>query len=62
MAILDAAPVQDWIRAFDNWDRAQRRLNAAQPTLNQTLIEYLKADVENARLQLNAALKALNDG
>jgi len=61
MAILDASPFQNWMRAFDNWDRAQRRYDAAGRSGNNALISYVEADMESARLSLNAALKELND-
>jgi len=60
MALLDAGPYQDWIRAFDNWERAKSRFDAAGRTGNQALIEYLRPHVDRAQRELNAALKTLN--
>jgi hypothetical protein len=60
MAILDAGPFQDWIRAFDGYERAQRRYDAAGRTGNQALVDYLRPELEAASRDLNTAIKILN--
>ena len=60
MAIIDADPVQDWTRAFDTWDRAQRRYDAAAAMGHKQLIAQLGVELEKARRDYNAALTALN--
>lgn len=60
MAILDAGPFQDWIRAFDRQERAQKRYDAAGQTGNEALINYLRPELDEAGRELNAATKALN--
>lgn len=61
MAILDAGPMQDWIRAFDRHELSKRRWDAANATGNRALIDYLRGDVDSAARDLNAALKTLNE-
>lgn len=61
MAILDAGPFQDWIRAFDRHERAQKRYDAASRTGNEALINYLRPELDEAGRELNAATRALND-
>lgn len=61
MAILDAGPFQDWIRAFDRHEQAQRRHDAAGRTGNKALINYLRPELDAAARDLNTATKALND-
>lgn len=61
MAILDAGAYQAWIAAFDNWDRAQRRFDAAGRLGNGALTDYLRGNLERASRDYNAAIKALND-
>lgn len=53
MAILDAGPIQDWIRAFDSHERAKRRFDAASATGNQVLMNYLRQEMEDAARNLN---------
>ncbi len=62
MAILDAGTYQGWIKAFDNYDQAQRRLDAAGSTGNRESIGYLRGNLEKASREYNAAIKALNEG
>lgn len=61
MAILDAGPFQDWIRAFDRNERAQKRYDAAGRTGNEALIKYLRPELDEAGRDLNAATRALNN-
>jgi hypothetical protein len=61
VAIMDVFPIQDWISAFDTFDRAERRLNAAHATGHAALIEELQKDRERAAVALNSALKRLKD-
>ncbi len=61
MAILDAGPFQDWIRAFDRHERAQKRYDAAGRTGNEALIKYLRPESDEAGRDLNAATRALNN-
>ena len=61
MVILDAGPYQEWIRAFDNWDRAKRRFEAAGAQGNSALTDYLRGSLETARQEYNAAIKALKN-
>jgi hypothetical protein len=61
MAILDAGPFLDWIRAFDGHQQAQKRYNAAGGTGNDALINYLRPKLDEAARDLNAATKALNN-
>ncbi len=59
MAILDAGPVQDWIKAFDEHERAKQRWEAANRMANQALINYLRTDMDRAAQALHAAIRAL---
>ncbi|HCB76765.1 MAG TPA: hypothetical protein DEP91_11450 [Sphingomonas bacterium] len=61
MAILDAGPFQDWIRAFDRHERAQKRYAAAGRIRNEALINYLRPELDEAGRELNAATRALNN-
>jgi hypothetical protein len=61
MAMLDAGPFQEWVRAFDMHERAQRRYEAAGRTGNQALIDYLRPGLEETRRDLNTTIKALNN-
>ena len=61
MAILDAGPYQDWSAAWDNVDRAQRRLEAAKATGNSKLISYVEDSLKRAVAEYNAALQALQN-
>lgn len=61
MAILDAGPFQDWIRAFDRHERAQKRYDAAGRIWNEALINYLRPELDEAGRELNAATRALNN-
>jgi len=61
MAIVDAGPYQDWIRAFDQHERAERRHEAAWGIGNQALIAYLRLELDTAAKELNAATRTLND-
>ena len=61
MPILDAGLYQAWIAAFDNHDRAERRLVAAGATGNRDLIEYVRGLSEQAAQELNQAIRALNN-
>jgi hypothetical protein len=61
MAILDAGVYQDWIRAFDHWEQAERRYNAAAAFGNNALTEYLRRSLEAARQEYNAAIKAIKN-
>jgi len=57
---MDVGPIQDWIRAFDAYDRAERRYEAAALTGNKELIAYVASDLESARRALNTTLRTLN--
>ena len=59
MAILDASPFQTWMTAFDNWDRAQRRYNAAGQLGNQELVAYLRPLLDQAERAYHAAVRGL---
>lgn len=61
MAILDASPFEDWIRAFDNHERARKRFDEANTTGNKALINYLRQEVDDAAKNLNVALRILNN-
>lgn len=61
MAILDAGVYQDWIRAFDRWEQAQRRYDAGAAFGNSALTEYLRGSLETARQEYSAAIKAIKD-
>ncbi len=61
MAVMDAGLYQAWIRAFDNWDRAQRRFGAAGAINDAALTNYLRGDWETARREYNDAIKAVRD-
>lgn len=61
MAIMDVGLYQDWIAAHDNWDRARRRFDAAGQIGDAGLIEHLRIAVERARVDYNAATKAINN-
>lgn len=61
MAILDSGPFQDWIRAFDRHERAQKRYDAAGRIRNEALINYLRPELDEAGRELNAATRALNN-
>jgi hypothetical protein len=61
MAILDAAPYQTWISAWDNVERGRSRLVAAKATGNSKLISYVENALQKAVTEYNAALEALQD-
>ena len=61
MAIMDAGPFQDWIRAFDHHEQARKRYDAAGQTGNAALIEYLRPGLEDAARALNLATRSLNN-
>ncbi len=60
MAMLDASPFQEWVRAFDEYERAKRRWDAAGATGNQALIDHLRPELDEASRDLDAAIKTLN--
>ena len=60
MAIIDAGPFQDWVRAFDRHDQAQPRHDAAGRIGNQALIQHLRSELDAAARELNNATRALN--
>jgi len=60
MAMLDASPFQEWVRAFDGYERAKRRWDAAGATGNRALIDYLRPELEGASRDLDVAIKTLN--
>lgn len=57
--IMDAGPFQNWIRAFDRHEQAKRRWDAANAIGNQGLINYLRADLDQAAQELNAAIRSM---
>ena len=61
MAIVDVGLYQAWIRAFDNWERAQRRHDAAAALGNSALTEYLRGSLEAARQEYQVAIRAIKD-
>jgi signal-transduction protein with cAMP-binding, CBS, and nucleotidyltransferase domain len=61
MAIVDAGIYQDWIRAFDNWERAQRRYDAAPVVGDRALMNYLHASLQSAAREYQAACRAIQD-
>ena len=50
--VMDAGPYQDWMKAFDNHERAQRRWEAANKLGNPALINYTRTDLEQAAAEL----------
>ena len=61
MAILDSEPFQTWITAFDRWEQAERRCEAAAKIGHQPLVEYLRMQREQAAYDYNNAIRALKD-
>ena len=60
MAILDAGPFQDWIRAVERSERAHRLNDAAGITGNRALIAEMRKNLDVVDRELNAAIKAIN--
>lgn len=48
MAIVDVGVYQDWIRAFDRWEQAQRRYDKAPVVGDPGLVNYLHASLQSA--------------
>jgi len=61
MAILDAGPYQEWTRAFDRYDRAKRRSDAAGQMGIAALNDYLRADLDQSAYDLQQATRALKN-
>ena len=61
MAILDAGIYQAWIRAFDSWEQAQRRYDAAPAVGDRALTDYLRASLHSAAQEYQAAVRAIKD-
>ena len=59
MAILDAEPHQAWIRAYDRYEAAQRRFDAASAQNIPDLVEYLRGELAAASAQYNAVIREL---
>lgn len=59
--IMDVGLQQNWVSAFDNWERAQKRFDAAGQIGNAALINYLRDHVDTAARAYNAATKAINN-
>ena len=59
MAILDAGPYQEWTAAFDDWERAKRRYDAAHALQNSGLTEHLRQRLEEAQRKYHAGIKAI---
>jgi hypothetical protein len=57
MAMVDVGEFQEWIRAYDNWERAQRRYDALSAFDNGPFTEFLRESLETARKNYNAAIK-----
>ena len=61
MAIPDAGIYQDWIRAFDRWEQAQRRYDKAPAVGDRALMDYLHASLQSAAQEYQAACRAIQD-
>ena len=61
VAMMDAGLFQGWIAAFDRYESAKRRYDAAGQIGHGALSDYLRGRVEDASRELNAATKALKD-
>ena len=59
MEIIDTGPYQAWVQAFDRYERAERRYNAAANLNHAGLMQHLAAERESARMSLNAAISNL---
>lgn len=59
MPMIDVGLFQNWIQAFDNHERAQRRYDAAAKLGDRALIDYLRPELDAASGRLNAAIKEL---
>jgi hypothetical protein len=61
MAIHDAGMYEDWIRAFDKFERAQRRYDAAPVVGDRGLVDYLRASFQSAAQEYQAACRVIQD-
>lgn len=61
MAILDASIYQAWIRAFDNFEQAQRRYDKAPAVGDPGLTAYMRASFQSAAQEYQAACRAIQD-